>query len=122
MICLLVGLMAASGLARQNAVDPITGTWTGDWGPNARQRNQVVLELKFDGKVLTGTVNTGPNSIPIAKATFDPKTLAVHMEVDAKGTDLSNVHYVVDGKIDKNTMSGSWIRENGKGDFKLTKN
>ena len=67
-ICLLIGLTAV-GFARQQAADPISGTWTGDWGPNARQRNQVVLELKFDGKVLTGTVNTGPNSIPIGKAT-----------------------------------------------------
>ena len=120
-VCLLVGVTAV-GFPRQQTADPISGTWTGDWGPSARQRNQVVLELKFDGKVLTGTVNTGPNSIPIGKATFDPKTLAVHMEVDAKGTDLSNVHYTVDGKIDKNTMAGSWVRENGKGDFKLTKN
>ena len=121
-VCLMIAVAAGSACAQQKmAADPISGTWSGDWGPSARQRTQVVLEFHFDGKALTGTVNPGPAAIPLQKATFDPKSGVVHLEVDAIGTDGSTVHYVVDGKLDKNTMSGNWARDNGKGDFKLTK-
>src|SRR5436309_2173531 len=97
-VCMLICVAAGSACAQQKmAADPISGTWTGDWGPSARQRTQVVLELHYDGKTLTGTVNPGEDAIPLKKATFDPKTAAVHMEVDAKSPDGATVHYVVDG-------------------------
>ncbi len=98
--------------------DPLTGTWKGDWGPSASDRNQVTLELKWDGKALTGTVNPGPEGIPIEKASFDSKTMTVKFEATYTPR---NRHYVVEGKVDKNTMSGSWNRPNRNGDFKLTK-
>jgi hypothetical protein len=121
-VCLLIGFAAGSACAQQKtSADPISGTWTGDWGPSARQRTQVTLELHFDGKTLTGTVNPGPEAIPLKKASFDPKTSAVHIEVDAPSPDGSTVHYVVDGKLDKNMITGSWVRDNGKGDFKIKK-
>ena len=103
--------------------DPLSGTWTGDWGPSPSDRNDVTLVLKWDGKALTGNVTAGTNvsaPIPIQKATFDPKTGAVHMEADAMSRGRS-VHYVIDGKVDKNTMTGSWNHDNRKGDFKITK-
>jgi hypothetical protein len=31
------------------------------------------------------------------------------------------VHFMIDGKIDKNTMIGTWNHDSRKGDFKLTK-
>jgi len=101
--------------------DPLSGTWTGDWGPSPGDRNQVTVELKWDGKALTGTVNPGPNAITLQKATFNPKTNAVHMECDTKGRRGNDIHYVIDGKVEKDTMSGSWNHDNRKGDFKITK-
>jgi hypothetical protein len=103
--------------------DPLSGTWTGDWGPSPSDRNDVTLVLKWDGKALTGNVTAGTNvsaPIPIQKGTFDPKTGAVHMEADAMSRGRS-VHYVIDGKVEKNTMTGSWNHDNRKGDFKITK-
>src|ERR671925_530119 len=85
------------------AQDPITGTWSGDWGPSLYDRNPVTVNLKWDGKVLSGNVNSGPQMVPIQKGTFDAKTNAVHMEADAKRGNQT-IHYVIDGKLDKNMM------------------
>jgi hypothetical protein len=115
--CLLI---VGSVLAQS---DPLSGTWSGDWGPSAADRNDVTLQLKWDGKALTGNVTGGTNvtsPIPLSKTSFDPKTGAVHMEADAS-TRRGAVHYVIDGKLDKNTMTGSWNHDNRKGDFKITK-
>ncbi len=103
------------------AADPLSGTWTGDWGPSADDRNQVTVELKWDGKNLTGTVNPGANAVELKNATFNPKTGAVHFEADAKNRRGAPIHYVIDGKVEQSTMSGSWSHDNRKGDFKITK-
>ena len=42
------------------------------------------------------------------------------METDVKSRGAM-VHYVIDGKLEKNMMSGSWNHDNRKGDFKLTR-
>ena len=120
----LLGLLAClSIVVSALAQDPLSGTWSGDWGPSPGDRNDVTLQLKWDGKALTGNITGGTNvTSPIAlqKSTFDAKTGAVHMEADASSRGRT-VHYVVDGKVDKNTMTGSWNHDNRKGDFKLTK-
>jgi len=120
--CALVSLaLTAPAGAQQKAADPLSGTWAGDWGPSAADRNQVTVELKYDGKALTGTVNPGPSAVALQKSTFDAKTGAVHMEADAKNRKGDPVHFVIDGKVDGSTMSGSWNHDARKGDFKITK-
>jgi hypothetical protein len=32
-----------------------------------------------------------------------------------------DIHYVIDGKVENNTMTGSWNHDNRKGDFKIMK-
>jgi hypothetical protein len=115
-VCLL---LVASVFAQPG--DPLSGTWVGDWGPSVSDRNQVTVELKWDGNALSGTVNPGPNAIALQKATFDPKTKAVHFEADAKGRNGNVRHYMIDGKVEDGTMSGSWNHETRKGDFKIAK-
>ena len=114
-------LTVVSALAQ--GADPLSGTWIGDWGPSPNDRNDVTLQLKWDGKALTGNVTAGTNvtkPIPLQKTMFDPKTGAVHMEADASSRGRT-IHYVIDGKVEKGTMTGSWNHDNRKGDFKITK-
>jgi len=115
-VCLV---MVVSALAQ----DAVSGTWSGDWGPSPGDRNNITLDLKWDGKALTGNITGGQNvsgTIPLQKTTYDAKTGTIHMEAGANSSGRS-VHYVVDGKVDKNTMTGTWNHDNRKGDFKLTK-
>ena len=111
----------AAAAAPDASADPLSGTWKGDWGPSPTHRNNVTLELKMDGGNLTGTVNPGPDAIPLAKASFAKDTGMVNMEAEAKGHDGKAVHYVIEGKLDGATLSGSWNHDDKKGDFKITK-
>ena len=124
-VCLLACLaIALPVLALQRGGDPLTGTWSGDWGPNAADRNTVNVNLKWDGKALTGVVhsiNYQRPDVTLQKATFDPASGAVHMEADVPNPRGGTIHYVIDGKLVNGTMSGSWNHDGRKGDFKLTK-
>ena len=99
----------------------MTGTWTGDWGPSPSDRNTVTLELTYDGTTLTGTVNPGPNAITLTKAAYDPATGAVTMEADAQGRGGATIHYVIEGRLDGNAMTGSWNHDAVMGDFRINK-
>lgn len=120
-LALAIACMLIAGSSFASAADPLTGTWVGDWGPSPGDRNQVTVELKWDGQKLTGTVNPGPNAVELQKTSFDANTGAVHMEADAKSRRGNPIHYVIDGKVEGNTMTGSWSHDNRKGDFKITK-
>lgn len=104
-------------LAQQNA-DPLSGTWKGDWGPSATDRNSVTLELKWDGKTLTGIVNPGPDAISIESASFNPKTMQIHLEASYARRGL---RYVVDGTVDHDKMTGTWNHPRRNGDFRVTR-
>ena len=119
----LIAVLVAgiSVLVLNAAGDPLSGTWTGDWGPSAMDRNQVTVELKWDGKNLTGTVNPGPNAVELKKATFDSQTGVIHFEADAASRRGGTFHYIIDGKVEDGKMTGSWGHDNRKGDFKITK-
>jgi hypothetical protein len=117
--CLITLLTLAAAVFAQS--DPLSGTWTGDWGPSARDRNQVTVALKWDGKALTGSVNPGPNAVQIQNGRFDPKTGAIHMEAKTPGRGGATFHYMIDGKLEKNILAGSWNHDDRKGDFRITK-
>jgi hypothetical protein len=124
LFCILICLaMAIPVLALQRGNDPLSGTWTGEWGPNAADRNTVSVDLKWDGKALSGTIhsiNYQRADVTLLKSTFDATAAAVHMEADVMGRG-GMVHYVIDGKLANGSISGSWNHGNSKGDFKLAK-
>src|ERR1051326_4579379 len=83
-VVLLVGLCFVLSCKRPAATeqargDP-TGIWVGDFGPAFYDRNTISLELRWDGKVLSGMIQPGVQGgrmyrnfqgFPIQNASFD---------------------------------------------------
>ena len=105
---------------------PMNGSWVGDWGPTPAQRNRVVIEMKWTGKELVGTINPGPNAIPMKVARVNPSDWSLHVEADAKDAQGRPVTYIIDGKIVNlgaynRALVGSWNSSTTKGDFKISR-
>ena len=114
-------IVSCSSHATPTAADPLTGKWQGEWGPSPERQTEVTLDLKWDGSALTGTINPGLRASEISKATFNPETNAVTMELDVVDVRGQMDHYSIVGKVDGKTMTGTWTRTNGKGTFKIQK-
>jgi hypothetical protein len=121
LILAVVVLSACSSAAPSKEVDPLTGRWEGEWGPSPERQTNVILELKWDGTTLTGTVNPGGRAMELGKSSFNPKTNAVLMELDARDVSGEPDHYSIQGKVEGKKMTGSWTRSKGAGTFKITK-
>jgi hypothetical protein len=115
-LLLMLLLIPTHTAMAQESADVFTGTWKGDWGPSATDRNTVTLELKWNGKTLTGTVNPGPSAISIENASFDAMTMQIHLEASYAPR---NLRYVVDGTVEKDTITGTWNHARRKGDFQV---
>jgi hypothetical protein len=106
---------------------PLKGTWSGDWGPNKETRHRLLLELHWDGKAVTGTINPGPNAVPLRTAVLDPSTWSVRLEADGAGPNGTKILYLVEGKLENlgsyyRTLSGTWSQGTERGDFRVTRN
>ena len=62
-ICLVVLPVAQEG-------HPLTGTWYGDYDAGKQKRDLTII-MKWDGKQTTGTMNPGPNATPVTSAVLD---------------------------------------------------
>jgi len=118
-------MLAAPALAQFG--HPLKGTWSGDWGPTKENRTHVLLELNWDGKAISGTINPGPKAVTLQKAEFDAPNWTVHLEAEGKDASGKPVPYVIDGKMtnigsQNRVLAGTWTQGGVKGDFKLTRN
>ena len=125
-ICLMIMsvavLSACNSPAPSREPDLLTGTWEGEWGPSPERQTNVVLELKWDGTTLTGTVNPGGRAMELGKSSFNPKTNVISMELDARDVAGEPDHYSIQGKVEGKEMTGNWTRNKGAGTFKITRN
>ena len=124
-VCLFVYFTLALP-ARAQEGHPMSGSWVGDWGPNPSQRNRVVVVLEWTGSALVGTINPGPNAIPVRVATVNPSDWSLHMEADATDAQGRTVTHVIDGKIDdlgtyNRTIAGTWRVGGAEGNFSITR-
>lgn len=106
---------------------PLKGSWSGDWGTSKESRNRVLLDLQWDGKAITGTINPGTDGVRLTKATLDAANWTVSLEADAKDKSGAAVRYVIEGKLQNlgssyRVMTGTWSQGGVKGDFTITRN
>jgi hypothetical protein len=125
LLCILATLAVATPILAQALNDgqghPLKGVWLGDWGTGQGQRTSVIIEMNWDGKAITGTINPGPDAVRFTKADLNPSNWTVHFEAESKG-----VRYVIDGKIEdlgslRRYIVGTWTQGSQKGDFKITR-
>jgi len=126
-LTLVAFLFAVTTTASAQFGHPLKGTWSGDWGSGPGNRTHVVLDLNWDGKAITGTINPGADGGQLKVATLDPDTWHVHFEGDGKNKNGVTEHYVIDGKIENlgayaRFITGTWTQGSQKGTFKVTRN
>jgi len=126
--CLFLILAGAAATVPVSAQQghPMTGTWAGDWGPNATRRTQVTLVMNWDGKKISGLINPGPDSVPIGSAALDSSKWTFHLETDAKDPNCNVMKFVAEGKLENigsynRTVTGTYTYGTQKGDFKITR-
>ena len=122
-ICLAT-LLASTASAQEG--HPMSGVWVGDWILQGSQQQRVVVVLDWLGTQLAGTINPGPNAVPIKVATVNPADWSLHLEADVPNGPGKFVHYVIDGKIDdlgtyNRSLAGSWNVDAKKGTFSITR-
>ena len=105
--------IVVSGIAQEG--HPLTGTWSGDWGPTTSQRNHLTFVMNWDGKNVTGTINPGPDSIPVGSVLLDVTNWTVRIEADAKDQSGRAVHIAAEGKLEDKHLAerlNSWLPAN----------
>jgi hypothetical protein len=122
----VLATVALAGTVLAQYGHPLKGSWSGDWGTGKDNRQRVLLDLNWNGKEILGTINPGPDAVPLKSAVLDPANWTIRFEAERKaGPDL--VRYVIEGKLENlgsyyRVMTGTWTEGAQKGDFKLTRN
>ena len=117
-------MTAVCGIAQEG--HPLSGTWSGDWGPTASQRTHLTLVMNWDGKNVTGVINPGDNAIQMSNVFLDVTNWTVRIEADAKDQSGKAVRIAAEGKLDDigsshRKLAGSWTQGATKGDFRLAR-
>lgn len=126
-VAAVIGLVLALSVFAAAAQEghPLTGTWSGDWGPGAAQRTHITIVMTWDGKNVSGTINPGPDAIRVDTIALDVTKWTVRFEADAKSAS-GPVRISAEGQLDDlasphRTITGTWRQGTAKGDFKLTR-
>ena len=124
LIALVVGLSFLPVGAQEG--HPLTGTWSGDWGPTAATRTHITMVMAWDGKALTGTINPGPEAIAVEAIFLDVTNWTIRFEASTKDASGAQVQVTADGKLEDiasshRTLTGAWRQGATKGTFKLTR-
>jgi hypothetical protein len=110
----IVLVFAALWIATASAAqtDRISGKWGSD--------GQTLLDLKFDGDAtVTGTAyfrqRQGTYTTAIERGTFNPKTGALNLEGEFTGPQDAMVKYVIEGRVENDTLQVSYAIGGDKG-------
>ena len=104
---------------------PLTGTWSGDWGPGAAQRTHITMVMTWDGKTVSGTINPGPDAIAVPSDRARRDELDDPLRSGCQERIRPGPHRA-EGRLDDiasshRTITGTWRQGTAKGDFKLTR-
>jgi hypothetical protein len=121
--------LALPAMAAAQFGHPLKGQWSGQWGP-ASSPSRLLLDLHWDGKNITGTINPGPEAATVKSVAFDysdPSAWGVKLTAEGKDASGKPVAISVDGKLENigaytRLFHGTWTQAGKKGDFTVTRN
>ena len=110
---------------------PLEGTWYGDYS-TGNQKTDLTVIMKWDGKIVSGLINPGPNSKPLTSAVLDiiPGKPAPQGQQSTTGVPPTfKVRFDVDGMTFEGTLRnpvggnrqlvGTWKRAAQSGAFQI---
>jgi hypothetical protein len=110
---------------------PLAGTWYGDYGTE-KQKRDLTLIMKWDGRSVTGTSNPGPDARPIKAVVLNitPGKPAPEGENSTTGIPpVFRVSFEIDGMVFEGTIenpvagnrriAGTWTRGAERGPFQI---
>jgi hypothetical protein len=119
----VVVLRVLAGTAQEG--HPLTGTWSGDWGPSAAQRTHVTMVMTWDGKTISGTINPGPDAIRVETIGLDVANWTIRFDAETKGPS-GPTRISAEGRLENiasanRSITGTWRQGTVTGDFRLTR-
>jgi len=123
-------VLAVPGLTSAQFGHPLKGQWSGQWGP-ASSPVRLLLDLQWDGKQITGTINPGAGDAAAVKSvTLDysnPAAWKVVLQAEGKDASGKPAPITVDGTLENigayaKLLHGTWTQGGRKGEFTLTRN
>jgi hypothetical protein len=107
----------------------LKGQWSGEWGPKEKPR-RLLLDLQWDGKLITGSINPGDENATVKSVTFDytdPAKWKVVLEAEGKDPSGKPLKIVANGILEnigsyRRLFHGTWTEGSQKGDFTVTRN
>ena len=122
-------LVASGGHVSAQFGHPMKGQWSGEWGPKNAPR-RLLLDLNWDGKAITGSINPGDENAVVQKVTFDytdPAKWKVVLEAEGKDPSGKPLKIVANGVLEnigsyRRLFHGTWTEGAQKGEFTVTRN
>ena len=124
----LVAVLLLPAAAFAQFGHPFNGAYSGGWGKD--QANRLLLDTHWDGKAVTGTINSGGVTLNVTSATFDytdPTAWKVTFKADGKDATGKPVTATLVGTLENigvyyKIFSGTLTQGTQKGDFVVTRN
>lgn len=107
---------------------PAKGSWSGYWGTSSETKRRILLLLDWEDREIVGTINPGPNQVPIDSATLDVDTWTLTLRAALPGPNGNPQPFVATGKLanlgswTNRTYSGTYTFGNEAGKFTVTLN
>jgi hypothetical protein len=79
------------------------------------------LKLVWNGGDLQGAVNPRSDDLEIENAAYEATSGKFSFEFNAYD-DGKALRYLIEGKVDGKTFTGTWRRDGQQGDFQVTRN
>jgi hypothetical protein len=123
---MLFASLLLAGTAMAQVGHPAKGSWLGYWGPDAKTRHRMVLNLDWRSRQVVGQVNPGPGAAPVTRADIDYGTWIMTVEASLPDAAGKSQKWVGTGKLENlgswtnRVYSGTYVFGAEKGDFKLT--